>query len=176
MIFGPATIMLRATVGLALVFSLAPHLCGQQKDKCSPAVKTERAFKYRIGKSFRTVKGPPTLVVYISVKPQYFNREDMLSFAQQLNRDFCHEQRVSIWIFDAYPSAQSFAPHPHSLTYDRDMEALRGFYRLNRETHEETIQFSSSRGKPRDEIKIDLGSSSNEAKSFRAEDSSSDFK
>ena len=114
--------------------------------------------KYQIGKSVPSAEGPPSLLIQISIKPKNFNREDMLTLAHQLNRDFCNEQIIAILIFDSYRSAKSFAPHPHSKTYDRDMKSWRGSYYLNRTNGQEILRFSSAPGKPRDETNVDLGS------------------
>lgn len=118
--------------------------------------RKSRTITYRVGKSLRTVQGPKTLVVYISVDPRYFNQEDMVLLASQLKERFAAEPRLSVWIFDSYSSARSFIPHPHSPTYTRDYDSLRGFYDLDRDKSTEKIRFSSSSGRPRDEIKIDL--------------------
>jgi hypothetical protein len=115
-----------------------------------------RAIDYKIGKSFRTVAGPPTLIVYISVKPKRFNRDYMIILANELNNKFHDEKRVSVWVFDSYQSARDFVPHRHSPSYDRDFMALRGFYDLDRENGSESVSFASTRGKPRNEIEIRL--------------------
>jgi hypothetical protein len=80
----------------------------------------------------------------------------MSKLTHQLNTEFSNEPRLSVWIFDTCRSAKSFVPHPHSRTYDRDNRALRGYYDLDRPMGKETIEFSSSPEKPRDEVKLDL--------------------
>jgi len=122
--------------------------------------RTQNGPDYRIGKSIRTVKGPPTLIVHISIKPKHFNREDMILLAAELKERFGGEPRTSAWIFDSYSAARSFVPHPHSPTYDRDFRSLRGFYDLDQTTGKEYIQFSTSPQVPRNEVQIELGGKS----------------
>jgi hypothetical protein len=80
----------------------------------------------------------------------------MILLAGELNERFHDEERISVWIFDAYRSARDFAPHPHSPTYDRDNKSFRGYYSLDRISGKEYIQFSSAPSKPRNEIEIRL--------------------
>jgi hypothetical protein len=163
-VFSPSARQLQSKVassalGLILVLGLSMVIYGQKlSDKCFTTEKNQRRIQYRIGNSTRTVKEPIALIIHISIKPQHFNREDMVALARQLNRDFCNEQFIVVLIFDSYRSAQSYVLHPHSETYQRDLKSLRGFYDLNRTTGEESVRFASSPGKPRNEIKIDLGS------------------
>ena len=112
--------------------------------------------RYCVGKQTYTVAGPRMLVVHIGLKSRHFNREDMSTLAHQLNARFPDEPRLMVWIFDSCDSAKTFTPLTHSRFYDRDYKALRGFYDLDRQLGKETIEFSSSAGKPRDEIKLNL--------------------
>lgn len=157
----------RRMIASILVVGLAILASGQKlPDKCPPTDRNQSKIKYRLGKSSRSVEGPPSLLIHISIKPKNFNREDMLTLAHQLNRDFCNEQIIAVLIFDSHRSAKSFAPpgiisdlrHPHSETHDRDMKSLRGSYYLDRTAGKESIRFNSVPGKPTNEIKIDLGS------------------
>lgn len=152
-----AILLSRVMLSLSLLSSTA--LCPLGRMRNNQILVTQNKQKkidYRIGKTIRTTAGPPMLIVYISVKPERFNRQDMLLLARQLNDAFSTEQRVSIWLFDRYSSARDFVPHPHSPTYERDFKALRGHYDLDRVTGKETMQFSSAPNKPRNEIVIDL--------------------
>src|SRR5260370_41983377 len=89
--------------------------------------KMNRMVKYRVARSERTVTGPSTLVLYVSVNSRHFNREDMVLLARQLNRDFCKEPRLTVLIFSDYHAAKSLVfSVEHPPTYDIDKAALRG--------------------------------------------------
>jgi|GEM_PF-1697958 len=124
----------------------------------------EGAPKYRIARTERTVSGPPTLIVYMSIDPHYFNQQDMTLLARQLNQDFCKEPRLSVLIFSDFRAAQSLVfSIERPPTYQRDYAALRGGYNLDRATGQEYVSFSLDAKKPHDEIRIVLGSSQPEA-------------
>lgn len=124
-----------------------------------------KRIEYKVAKSIRTVAGPETIIVHISVKPKVFNREDMLRLAEELRSDFVGEKRIMVWLFDSSSSAKTFTPLTHSLTYKRDYQSLRGFYDLDRETGREGIEFSTARGKPRDEVQLQIRTARTGAKS-----------
>jgi hypothetical protein len=144
---------------MTLVFTAATY--GQKNPRQHQTKdKARRAPEYRIGDSWRTATGSATQALQISINPRHFNRKDMMALARQLNKDFSHESRVAIYIFDSYRSAQTFSIISHSPTYNRDFKAFRGFYLLDRNMGKEYIEFSSARGRPRNEIRIEFDSDS----------------
>jgi hypothetical protein len=152
LLFCGITVSLLIAVGIGLAY-------GQKVSKCKSADKVRLAPSYRVGNIYRTVKSetakiPPTLVVYISIKPQYFNSESMKALAQQLNKDYCKEQLLEVIIFSNYRAARDFTASGESPTYERSWAAMRGGYHLNRATGEEYISYSPDPNKPREEVKI----------------------
>lgn len=128
-----------------------------KESKQCPKHKMDRNIKYRVARSERTVAGPSTLVLYVSVSSGHFNREDMLLLARELNQDFCNEPKLTVLIFSDYQAAKSLVFSVERLpTYDRDKAALRGGYNLDRVARTESVSFSPDASKPRDEIKINL--------------------
>lgn len=138
----------------------------QKPIKCNVKDKEVRGPKYRVARTERTVSGPPLLLVYISIDPQYFNRDNMIALALQLNQDFCKEPRLVALIFSDYRAAKSLVFNiERRSTYNRDYAALRGGYNLDRTTGKEYVSFSLDPNKPHDEVKIDLSpSASNQVK------------
>jgi hypothetical protein len=142
---------------LALILLFAAQTWGQQPIRCLSNEKDRPAPKYRIGQIDRTVSGPPTLIIHISIKAKYFNSEDMLALVRLLKDDFCNETRLGIFIFDYHPAAESYAGiADDNPTYSRDKASLRGFYSLDRAVNEEYVMFSTKRGRPVEETKITL--------------------
>ncbi len=91
----------------------------------------------------------------ISVGPQDFIRDRMISLARQLNRDYVDEPRLSAVIFDSERAARNYNPIGAGYEFYKKLE--RGAYYLDRVKGVEFIHFSTRRGKPADEIKINLG-------------------
>ena len=112
--------------------------------------------EYKIGQSFLTLEDVPMLIVQVSIQSKAFNRSDMIELVKELKARFPDQPKLFARVFDSYPSAKSFVPHPHSRTYVRDNKSLRGYYSLDRKSGKEYIQFSSAPGKPRDEVEIEL--------------------
>jgi hypothetical protein len=118
-------------------------ISGQKLDKCRVNGDDDRVPKYQIGRTERTSEGPPTLLVQISVEPQYINRNDLVALASQLKKVFCKEQRVDFVIFDAYRYARNFSPVEENPYYRQGLESMRGEYYFDRTTEEDYVEFST---------------------------------
>jgi len=129
-------------------------LAGAQQPamKCPPDSTPPTAPEYRIGLAGHgTKKFECELFLFISIDPSHFAREDMLALADRLNKDFCYERQLTAIILDDYYAAR----HPLRNT-KKYWAAERGKYHLDRDRREEYIKFSTARGKPWDEVVIDL--------------------
>lgn len=140
-------------IGAGLVFGQKPVKCRLE----SKENKTHRAPKYRVGWTTYSVEGPSVLFLAISIHPRHFSRDDMIALARRLGQDFCQEQRLNVEIFDNYQAARSFAPTTEKEWFQKHW---RGTYLLDRCSGVEEISFSTAPDKPRDEVKINLGSGS----------------
>ena len=134
--------------------TLAGVMYGQGTDRKKP--DKIRAPSYRIAFRYRTVVSkarpiPPTLVLYVSVKPPDFSREAMILLAQRLNRDFAKEERLGVLLFSDLEAARRFDP-----TRKGDVESLRGSYDLDRTTGKEELNIFLDPKEPQRNIKIDL--------------------
>lgn len=128
--------------------------------KC--VIKKPPKISYRLGIITRTVSGPPTLVVLISVKSKHFKVKDMRMLASQLNEEFCHEPRLRIVLFDKEEAAKTYSKMYAYLTQQEQPGPLRGFYKLDREKAEESISFCTKRNNPLDEVFINLAQEKSE--------------
>lgn len=142
------SILVITSVCVPFTFGQKPIICQRQSENKNP-------LKYRIGSKYRPETAPSMLIVHISIDPKYFNREDMIALARQLNKDFSREKQLTAAICDEYKTAKS-----RGIIYDllrrEPPTALRGFYEIDRTTGKEGISFSTERGKPLDEVDIDL--------------------
>jgi hypothetical protein len=115
--------------------------------------KITNAPEYRIGRVMLTGTRPAEKYLLISINPEDFTTDKLTALARQLNNEFCKETRFGVMIFDDYKAAR-FVTY---LSNTRELEkAERGFYHIDRKKRREYIHYSTTRGKPRDEIKIDL--------------------
>jgi hypothetical protein len=138
--------MVLCTLGFAVM------VAAQQPAMKCPDLTDRKGPEYRIGLAGHgTKKFEGDLYLFISIDPSHFVREDMLALAERLNKDFCYERRLTAVILDDYYAAR----HPMRNTKEyRDAE--RGKYYLNRNSGENYIKFSPERGKPWNEVAIDL--------------------
>ena len=66
------------------------------------------------------------MIIYISVDPQHFTRDKMVSVARHVNHDFPDEKRLSVTIFDDEETARkAIGAGPQ---YELFQEAKRGYY------------------------------------------------
>jgi len=134
--------------------TLAGVMYGQDTERKKP-VKV-RDPNYRIAFRYRTAVSiaqpiPPTLVLFVSVKPPDFSREAMILLARRLNKDFAKEERLGVFLFGDFEAARRFDP-----THKGDLETLRGSYNLDRTTGKDEIEIFLDTKDPQRNIKIDL--------------------
>jgi len=98
--------------------------------------------RFKIARRYRTVPSqtisvPPTLVLQISVNPKSFDRNSILALARELKKRFPNEERLSAVFFIDYRAAKSFTGKN-----DRELDAVRGGYYLDRTRGEERVSFT----------------------------------
>jgi len=96
---------------------------------------------------------PRELFVYISVEPEHFVEKDMRALACALRNKFSIEPRFTAIILDDEDALRHTSPIHRTREF---LRARRGYYRTDRTTGEEYIEYSKSRSNPIDEVKIDL--------------------
>jgi hypothetical protein len=135
-------------------FLIVPVLSmGQPPVKCTHKSK-EHAPRYLIGWSTYSVEGPRTLFLAVSIDARHFSRDEMVALARRIRQDFCHEQRLDVALLENYKAARAFVP---TKEIEWSQKHWRGDYFLDRESGEESISFSTAPGKPRSEVKVNLG-------------------
>lgn len=141
-----------------LTLVVAASALAQKPEKCRVKGKDPHAPRYRLARHERTVRGPDTLTIYISVDPRRFDRESMVALARRLKEDFCREPRITAFIFSDRRAAERLIFSTERLpNYESDISKLRGGYHLDRASGEEYVSFSPDPLKPREEVRINLG-------------------
>lgn len=91
-------------------------------------------------------------IIYVTVDPKNFNRQDMNAVASKLNREFGNQTRLKAAVFD-----DDFIPQlmvKGGVQLSDFYKAQRGLYYLDRIKCREYIQFSTKKGRPRNEVTI----------------------
>lgn len=148
----------RAALTAAFIFAGSTFVFGQRPSSptdCRPPEVNPRAPAYKVAHSVHTSNSPPETVVTVSVDPRHFVRDDMRTLARQLNKDFCHEPRLSVMILDDEMVARNTSPLGGG--YGLFKLRWRGTYFIDRTTREEYIEFSTRPRRPDDEVRINLG-------------------
>ncbi len=109
--------------------------------------------QYQVGQVRYTADDPPQKYLLISIDPGQFTREHMIALANRLRQEFCEEKQFGVMFFDDEYAAK----HVTFLSSTKSLEvAYRGLYTVDRKKKREHLQFSTARGKPLDEIRIQL--------------------
>lgn len=110
---------------------------------------------YKIARTLHGIKETDGIFLVISIAPEDFTRDRMTQLAKQINHDFADRPKVAVSIFDNETVAKNVVPAgSHYVDFKA---AERGVYHLDRAKGSEYIHFSSKRGRPSNEIKINLG-------------------
>jgi len=142
-------------LGITLTGATGTPKFGQKLEKCKAQEQMD-APGFRIGRIRRTVeKGVPILLLQISVEPEHFNKADMMALARRLKGDFCKEKQLNVAICDDVRAAMD-THLIFDLLRNEPNAGLRGGYDLDRVNGKESISFSTKRGRPLDEVKINL--------------------
>lgn len=146
---------------LLLILFLLPGpyelVCGQKPVKCQKEKRVLWAPNYKTGWTTYSAKGPKTLFLAISIDPRHFNRDDMIALARRISKDFCHERKLDVEIFDRRDAARKFFPTSEIEWFHKHW---RGTYLLDRDAVSESISFSTAPDKRKDEVKVNLSPSS----------------
>lgn len=115
------------------------------------------AIQYKIAHKFYPSSTKDPLFVVISLASCCCEREQMTRLAAQLNSDFPEEPRLLVEIMDNAEIAEHVVRAGDS--YSLYMSAKRGEYHLDREKGLEYLTFSRKRGRPWNEVTLNLGRS-----------------
>jgi hypothetical protein len=121
-------------------------------ERCKVDSPEPDAPEYRVGRALRHGENLSQMFLVISVEPENFTKDKMIALTRQIKKDYCHETKFMVIFFDDYEAARRVL----FLDVTKRLEvARRGFYRFDSKK-EEYIRFSTARGRPLDEVKIDL--------------------
>ncbi len=150
----------RTIAGVNLIFftgiTIAMCIVGtsaQKIEKCN--VDSNVRVKYKLISENRNTLPSYILMVDIVVKQKDFNREYMVRLANTLTTRYCHDKEISVAIFDDKKAAKTTDMWNYLLG-KVESPSLRGFYSLDRDQKRTGIVFSTERGRPHNEVKIEL--------------------
>jgi hypothetical protein len=126
-------------------------IVAKEKATAEPS-QNSQVVPYKISLSMRSLV---SRILWIVVDPESFTRDKMSMLARQLNKDFPDEPRIYAVFFDSEIAARNYDPVGGTYYISKKLE--RGQYYLDRVKGRESINFSTQRGNPVDEIKITLG-------------------
>ena len=154
LLFGVATMIVAISAALLL---MQVQKSGQSKDSLplpTPRAQEAMLVEYKVGRVIRSSAEPHEVTVIISLELERFTRDEMIKLAHQLKRDFADERVLRVEILDDPQIADNYVPAGDM--YRLFNKAKRGVYVFNQTTDEENIKFSSARGRPIDEVEINL--------------------
>ncbi len=137
--------------------AMAEHFKAEQQVQSSSETVQSKPVAYKIARTIDSRKERQGLYLLISVAPEDFVRERMAQLARQLNQDYVNERKLIVSIFDNETTARNVIPAGHH--YSEFKEAERGVYHLDRAKGVEYLHFSTKRGRPSNEIKLNLAPS-----------------
>lgn len=147
-------LLLVGLLSLLFVFQGIASVSGQTLDY--EIVKNQSNPKYKI---IRSECVGDTFLLVVVIKPKYLNREDMTALAKKIKIDFPKENKIEVVFFTNKHAAKNLIINEHSKDYEKNKEALRASYRLNRLTGEEYLSFAPIGRKAREIEEIDLSKS-----------------
>ena len=131
----------------------------------APALAQSESVDYNVARTMEETRKGTAIFLIISVAHEDFSRDRMTQLARQLNRDFADYQQVDVSIFDDETIARNVVPAgSHYINFKK---AERGVYHLNRARPDEYLHFSTKRGRPSNEIKLNLRAARPKSRSRR---------
>ena len=151
--------------GLFAILSLCCLLCcmtnapGQIKEmkKCISRID---GGDYKLISSSKLSDQPKSVHLYIVVNPKRLNKDGMILVAKRLKDDYCDVEHLTVVIFDNRKFANSISMSDFIKSKGKTV-LMRGFYSFDRTSGEEGIEFSTKRGNPTSEVKINLANLQN---------------
>jgi hypothetical protein len=146
-------LLIQSAAVVFMLLAAVGSLRSQQLPDCDDSRKEPGAPDYKIGRTAHLRGNNDRFFLEISVEPKFFTKASMTLLSGALNRRFCKEQRVEVFIADDYRAASVLDPLHDAELYE---PAVRARYYLDRQTGEEHIDFSTRRGRQSD-VFLDLG-------------------
>lgn len=110
--------------------------------------------EYKLLWKSRTIRGENRLLLHILVKPKNVKRDYLIQLTKRVKSEYCNERKILVVIFDDRKMAEKFHRTDYFLSKNKIIE--RGYYQIDKEKGEELLEFSTKRGNPTTDVKIDL--------------------
>ena len=139
-----------------LAFGITVSAQSRKIEKCN--VRSKDQPKYDVIFEQKNDLAPYWLGVDIVVRPENFNADFMRGLADTLTRRYCHDNYISVTIYDEKRAARNTTDSVMAL-YLRGrikVPALRGFYSFDKDSKHVGVSYSTKRGNPTDEVRIEL--------------------
>ena len=138
-----------STVLIALLVNVT--LGQEQRCEASPNI----GFEYKIVENTKTDFPPHVRSLRVVVKAKYFDDIHMKLLAQSLRKRFCNDDMISALIFDDLKVDKTLNEGQFLLGRVRPGE-VRGIYALSDDGKTESIEYSTKRGNPFNEVVLKL--------------------
>lgn len=122
--------------------------------KCKTSGKVGGKYKFLFSIRNSTIEDK-SLSIFIVIKPENINKQYLLEFVKRIRQEYCNESSIVVQIFEDKKNAGTFTVEYYAINKIAD-EGYRGAYVLDRDTGLEGLRFSTKRGNPIDEIRIEL--------------------
>lgn len=100
-------------------------MVGKNEPMRESSPKQSSAIRYKIARSMRVPLEQNKLILDISVEPENFVRDKMVTLSSQLNYDFQNEERIYVVFFDSEIAARNYNPAGGSYSVIQEAGARR---------------------------------------------------
>ena len=134
-----------------IVIMIAGSTFGQSADECNTSAPSNGRYK----KVFqaRKPKFADEVLLDVVIKSRNFSTAYLNYFIKKKKRDFCLEKVVGVSIFENERDAIGW--FSDFITSNGKIDRRRGTFVLDRTCGKENLEYSTARGRPIDEVKID---------------------
>lgn len=119
-------------------------------DKPQPQAEDSKELSYHVRRSILPKHKNQFAVIHVFVDPKHFNRHGMNALAAHLRRALPEQPKLRAVLLDDDNVARNILPL--GADYQIFEKAVRGVYQIDRTKCKEFIQFSSKKGRPRNEV------------------------
>lgn len=139
-------------IGTMFVLSLLSFAQEQNIKKCK--VPKSTGGKYTLSSESRPIGRSDEVIVDVIVKPGHFNTSFMNEFGKRIKATYCHENVILLSIFDSKTDIVGWN-YDWVLSQGKD-DRRRGTYLFDRKAAKDAVEFSTKKGNPINEVRIDF--------------------
>jgi hypothetical protein len=142
---------LKVILILCIVILMAGSILGQSSVECN--ISTPSGGKYKKVFQARKPKFSDEVLLDVVINPKNFSNDYLTDFIKRIKRDYCLEKVVGVSIFEN--ERDSIGWFSDFITSQGKIDRRRGTFVLDRTCGKENLEYSTARGRPIDEVKID---------------------